>query len=260
VATLLVVDIGNERIKAGCFAEETLETSWSIGVVDFAAMDERQRGAVIRSWLGEVPAAKAAVASVRPDAQRQFCRAYEGETKASPVLIGLDDVKIPMGVKEPARVGIDRLLNALAAYEAVRGAVVVVDLGSALTVDCVSGDGTFLGGVIFPGMRMSLRGLHRDTALLPELSIDDFPRRWKPSRVPGRDTVEAIKNGIYWGYAALVNGLIETSRGVLGTDSAVVVTGGGIAVIDEELPIQAIRDPHLTFKGIFSVCKRNGLS
>ena len=71
--------------------------------------------------------------------------------------------------------------------------------------------------------------------------------------------MRAIKNGIYWGYAALVNGLIEASRSAAGSDAGVIVTGGGMAVIDEELPEEAIRDPHLTFKGIFSGCRRIGI-
>ncbi len=110
----------------------------------------------------------------------------------------------------PGEVGADRLLNALAAHHLYRGPLIVIDFGTATTFDVVDADGAYLGGVIAPGINLSIEALHRAAARLPRIGIG------RPQSVIGRDTVPAMQSGIYWGYVGLIEGLVARIRGEYG--------------------------------------------
>src|SRR6202034_3636104 len=122
--------------------------------------------------------------------------------------------------ESPREVGADRIVNAVAAFEKVKGAVIVVDFGTATTFDCVTPKGEYLGGVIAPGVQISADALFTRAARLPRVEIA------KPPRVVGRNTVHSMQSGIVYGYVGLVDGMIERLRDELGYPAAVIATGG----------------------------------
>jgi type III pantothenate kinase len=122
--------------------------------------------------------------------------------------------------ENPREVGADRIVNAVAAYEKVKGGVIVVDFGTATTFDCVTPKGEYLGGVIAPGIQISADALFARAAKLPRVEIA------KPAKVVGRNTVHSMQSGIVYGYVGLVDGLVERLLSELGYPCAVIATGG----------------------------------
>ena len=156
------------------------------------------------------------------------------------------DFPLTIEVAEPRRVGIDRLLNAVAVNQlrvAERPAV-VVDSGTATTVDLVSADGAFAGGAILPGLALSAKGLHEYTALLPLVSVAELGQA-TPEPL-GRNTRAAIRSGLFWGQLGAVKELIKRQAG---NEVDVVVTGGGGALLAAHLP-HARFEPHLSLQGL----------
>ena len=162
------------------------------------------------------------------------------------------DLPLTIEVDEPRRVGIDRLLNAIAVNQlrAADRPAVVVDSGTATTVDLISADGAFAGGAILPGLALSAKGLHEYTALLPLVSVAELGQA-TPEAL-GRNTRAAIRSGLFWGQLGAVKELIERQGG---TEADVVVTGGGGALLAEHLP-RASFEPHLSLQGLVLAAER----
>jgi type III pantothenate kinase len=155
---------------------------------------------------------------------------------------------LKLRVRTPGQVGADRILNAVAAFERSKGAAVVIDFGTATTFDCVARNGDYLGGAILPGPNMAARALHEFTAKLPLVPVA------RPRRVIGRDTVECIQAGLYFGYLGMVEKvlqwtLMEMKRGGEGKAS-VYATGGLSALFKNELPGRAVLVADLTLEGL----------
>ncbi|NIV58681.1 MAG: type III pantothenate kinase, partial [Actinobacteria bacterium] len=127
---------------------------------------------------------------------------------------------MPILYENPREVGADRIVNAVAAYERAKGAVIVVDFGTATTFDCISEAGEYLGGSIAPGIRISASALFSRAAKLPRVEID------KPPRTIGRNTVHSMQSGIVYGYVGLVDGLVGRIRAEMGREASVIATGG----------------------------------
>jgi type III pantothenate kinase len=127
---------------------------------------------------------------------------------------------MPIRMDNPREVGADRLVNAIAAYERVKNACVVVDFGTAITYDAVSADGEYLGGIITPGAEISIEALSERAAKLPKVEMAE------PRSLIGKSTVEAIRSGIAYGYAGQVEGIVGRLRGELGEATTVIATGG----------------------------------
>jgi type III pantothenate kinase len=151
----------------------------------------------------------------------------------------------------PEEVGADRLLNAMAAYQHFRCALVVVDFGTATSFDVVGEDGTFLGGAIAPGINLSIEALHQAAARLPRIGIG------RPHAVIGKGTVSAMQSGIYWGYVGLIEGLVTRIRGEVGNNLKVVATGGLAPLFSEGTDIFDRIDPDLTLDGLRMLAERN---
>src|SRR5262249_51739896 len=148
----------------------------------------------------------------RAVANRLGCRA---------VSVGpLSPLGVKLRVKRPREVGADRVLNALAAKARVSGAAVVVDFGTATTFDCVSRSGDYLGGAFLPGPRMAAQALSAGTAQLPLVAVK------KPRRVVGRDTVECIEAGLYYGYLGMIERILKLTLKEMGGRPTVLATGG----------------------------------
>ncbi len=251
---LLVVDVGNTNIVVGLFEGDSLLSSWRI------SSDRRRTPCEIAALLkslfdlsrlrvGEVEGA--VISSVVPPLTGVVKRAVEMLFDVDVLVVG-PGVKtgMPILVDNPREVGTDRIVNAVAAYHKYGGPLIVVDFGTATTFDAVSGRGEYLGGAISPGIGISMEALFRETAQLPKI---DFKR---PKRVIGKNTVESMQAGIFFGYVCLVDGMVERMREELG-DARVIATGGlAEAVAAESRTIEGV-DPWLTLEGLRIIYHKN---
>ena len=158
---------------------------------------------------------------------------------------------MPVRYENPREVGADRIVNALAAYELFGSAVIAVDFGTATTFDCVSERGEYLGGVIFPGIHTSMEALFERTSMLHRVEIA------RPKSVIGKTTTGAIQSGLLYGYAGMVDSMVDRIRGELGEGARVVATGGLAGrVANESRTIERV-EPFLTLDGLRLVYEKN---
>ncbi|MFZ4068458.1 MAG: type III pantothenate kinase, partial [Phenylobacterium sp.] len=149
---------------------------------------------------------------------RNLARRY---LKVEPLVIGENvDLGIPVRLEKPSEAGADRLVNAIGAHAVFPGDLIIIDSGTATTFDIVAADGGFEGGVIAPGINLSMEALHTAAAKLPRVAIR------RPMKTIGRDTVGAMQAGVFWGYIALIEGLIARIKAEWGRPMTVVATGG----------------------------------
>jgi len=198
--------------------------------------------------LAEVPVEpedRVALASVNPSVADVVLEWSKARFAAEPLIAEVNlPIRIPDAVAERRRVGVDRLLNGLAAYYRARSACLAVDAGTAITIDAVSAEGVFLGGIIAPGLRMSARALREGTAFLPEVDLAF------PADVLGRDTVSAIQSGLLWGVTEMVTGLVSRLTARIGGSTRVFLTGGDAELLTGHLPAAVEVVPHLTLDGL----------
>ncbi len=235
-----VADVGNSRIKWGRCSTEGVSELQSLPPDDCTAWEQR-----LRSWRLE-PGSRWVVAGVHP-ARRE--RLAQWLTDCKQRVIVLDDPKyLPLSVSlsRPEHAGIDRLLDAVAANarRSPDKAAVLVDAGSAVTVDLVDREGAFVGGAILPGLRLMAKALHDYTALLP---LVDPPSHKPP--LPGAATRPAVELGIFWAVAGGVQALIREYRNGFGVDLEVFLTGGDGPTLHPVFP-EAKLWPEMTLEGI----------
>ena len=195
----------------------------------------------------------AVVATVVPAtlfALKTLCRKY---FKCEPLVVGDDgvDLGLQVLVDRPEEVGADRLANAVAAREYYGGPLIVVDFGTATNFDVIDADGNYCGGIIAPGVNLSLEALHMAAAKLPRVAIG------RPERVVGKGTVEAMKSGIFWGYVGMIEGLVARIGKETGVSMEVVATGGLAPLFAEATAVIGRSDLDLTLRGLFAIHKRN---
>lgn len=260
---LIAVDVGNSRIKLGRFdltaasasplpaPSETVE----VPLTDRAGQFDKR---LLTDWLRRLPPATAwLVASVHRGAADRLCQLLAGSESADPARrvrqLVHSDVPITVNVPAPERVGIDRLVAAAAANRLRRpghGAI-VVDHGSAITVDLVDATGAFAGGAILPGTAMAARALTEQTDALPQVAVDRLSDATPPV---GDCTVAAIESGLYWGTRGAVRQLVEQIAAGQTAPPDVMVTGGGAADLAQGLAdltgLTAKHVPHLVLAGI----------
>jgi type III pantothenate kinase len=178
-----------------------------------------------------------------------LARQYLGQ---DPLVVG-PGVKtgMPILYEPPGDVGADRIVNGVAAFAAYGGPVIVVDFGTATTFDVVTRRGEYAGGVICPGIGISADALFQRAARLPRVEVR------RPSRVVGRSTVCSMQSGLYFGYAAMCEGLIARIRGELGEPARVVATGGLAETLAADMPSIEAVDPVLTLTGLRLIWERN---
>jgi len=246
---LFVVDIGNTQTVMGVFKGEHLLRDWRIGTDKFKTSDEY--GVLIKNLFSAVDLSllefdAVAISSVVPSLTQtfeEFCRKY---LHLAPLMIG-PGVKtgMPILMDNPKEVGADRIVNAVAAYQKYQGACVVVDFGTATTFDCISSAGEYLGGVIAPGIGISLEALFKGTSKLPRVEIV------RPRHVVGKNTIHSIQSGIFFGYVSMVDGMVARIRKEMGEPKANVIATGGMAdrIAPESTTIEEA-DGFLTLKGL----------
>jgi type III pantothenate kinase len=169
-----------------------------------------------------------------------------------PLVIGENaELGIPVRIQNPSEAGADRLVNALGGFITYGGPLIIVDSGTATTLDVIGADGGFEGGAIAPGINLSLQALHTAAAKLPRVAIH------KPEHVIGRDTVESMQSGIYWGYVGLIEGLIDRIKTEYGQPMTVVATGGVASLFVGASDKIDHFDGELTIRGMLEIWRRN---
>lgn len=180
---------------------------------------------------------------------RNLARRY---LKVEPLVVGENaDPGIAVRLQKPSEAGADRLVNAVGGFIAHGGPLLLIDSGTATTFDVVGPDGAFEGGVIAPGINLSMQALHNAAAKLPRVAIA------KPARVIGSGTVEAMQSGVFWGYMALIEGLIARIKAEYGAPLKVVATGGVASLFEGATTSIDVFDPDLTLRGLLEIVRRN---
>jgi type III pantothenate kinase len=180
---------------------------------------------------------------------RNLSRRY---LSVEPLVIG-ENVELGMTARitKPSEAGADRLVNAIGAHMVYPGDLIVIDSGTATTFDVVAADGAFEGGVIAPGINLSLQALHEAAAMLPRIAIQ------KPDKVIGKDTVSNMQSGVFWGYVALIEGLVARIKAEWGKPMTVIGTGGVASLFEGATPSIDRFDPDLTIRGLLEIWRRN---
>ena len=252
---LLVVDAGNTNVVFAVHDGSSWRGIWRIATEPQRTSDEYAVWLLtLLSFSGLKPAEinRTVIGTVVPAALyhlRRLCR----EWFATEPLVARSNLDwgFDIRIDNPAEVGADRLLNTLAAHQAYGGPLIVIDFGTATTFDVVAPDGAYLGGVIAPGINLSIEALHTAAARLPRIGIG------RPQSVIGRSTVPAMQSGIYWGYVGMVEGLVARISAEWGADLPVVGTGGLAPLLAEGTMMIRTIDPDLTLDGLRLLAKRN---
>lgn len=253
---LLVIDAGNTNTVFAVFDGETLRGQWRI------ATDARRTSDEYGIWLLQIMAhakvapekIQAAIMScVVPQsifALRMLTRQY---FHTELLMVGDPSVKLGIQAKidRPSEVGADRLVNAVAAWRRYQKPLIIVDFGTATTFDVVNHEGDYIGGVIAPGVNLSLETLHRAAAKLPNIAIE------KPRYVTGKDTVSAMQSGIYYGYVGLIEGIVSRIKEETGVPMLVVATGGLSPLFAKATKMIDALEPDLIIDGLRLIYKVN---
>jgi type III pantothenate kinase len=252
---LLVVDVGNTQTHFGTYRDGTLVEHWRFATVRDSTADEL--GAVLRNLLelrgiGLADLNASIVSSTVPQLRPEWESMAERYLDHEMLVVG-PGMKTGMGLRyeNPREIGPDRLVNAVAAYDKVHGACVVVDFGTAVTYDPVSAEGEYLGGIITPGVEISMEALTNRAAALPR--IDLAP----PRSLIGKTTIDAIRSGIIYGYAGAVDGIVRRLRAEMGDDIEAIATGGLAAHIVPFTEEIDETDDLLTLTGLRLLHERN---
>lgn len=246
---LLVIDAGNTNVVFAVFDGDKLAGQWRIST------DPRRTADEYGVWLTQVleragvsprRITGAVLATVVPQALfdlRQLAKRYF-ETEL--LVVGDPRVNIGIGIKidNPVEVGADRLVNAFAAWQKYKQALIIVDFGTATTFDIISSRGDYMGGIIAPGVNLSLDALHRAAAKLPNVGVQ------KPLKVIGTNTIGAMQSGIYYGYAGLIEGIISRAKEECEAPMKVIATGGLASLYARECHSIEHLEPDLTIQGL----------
>lgn len=252
---LLAVDAGNTQMVFGLFEGDVLRADWRVATRRDATSDElgvRLRALFALAGYDVATVDGMIVSSVVPDLDGTLDTMARRYLDTVPTFVGPGmRTGMPILVENPHDVGADRIVNAVAAV-ARRGApVLVLDFGTATTLDVVSPAGEYIGGVIAPGLNISAEALFSRAARLHRVEVR------RPDHVIGRSTAESIQSGLFHGYASLVDGVVQRARAELGVDAPVIATGGIAAVFGEELATVDDVDPNLTLTGLRLLWERN---
>ena len=253
---LLAIDVGNTNSLFALHDGETWVGQWR------GSTDATRTADEYAVWLSQLMALQGrafadvlscVISSVVPQALFNFRNLSRRYLKVEPLIVGAPETKLGVEVRvnRPEQVGADRLVTTIGAHIQHEGPLIVIDSGTATTFDIVGSDGGFEGGIICPGINLSMKALHDAAAQLPRIAIQ------KPEKVIGNSTVTAMQSGVFWGYIGLIDGLVLKIKSEYGKPMSVVATGGVASLF--EGASETIEHYHhdLMLAGLLEIYKRN---
>ncbi|GAB5350675.1 type III pantothenate kinase [Qipengyuania sp. 483] len=254
---LLAADVGNTNVVFALFDGRDIKARWRI------ATDARRTGDEYAVWLLQLlnlegysreDIKQIIIGSVVPRSIHNLTVLAQKYFSVEPVIAGQGEAEwgFELDIEQPSSLGADRALNALAAHAKYDGDLIVIDFGTATTFDMVDFNGAYKGGIISPGINLSLDALVGNTAKLPRIAIE------KPASesVIGRNTEQQMLIGVFWGYVSLIEGLIERMKREIGRPAKVVATGGLALLFDEHTNLFDAVDSDLTLDGLAILAER----
>ncbi|HEY2131549.1 MAG TPA: type III pantothenate kinase [Acetobacteraceae bacterium] len=252
---LLVVDAGNTNVVMAVHDGTGWRGVWRIATTPERTSDEYAVWLLAllgHAGLKREEVSAAVIGTVVPAALYHLRRLCRDWFDVEPLVARASlDWGFEIKLDNPDEVGADRLLNTLAGHRKYGGPLVVIDFGTATTFDVVDHDGAYLGGIIAPGINLSIEALHRAAARLPRIGIG------RPQAVIGRSTVPAMQSGIYWGYVGMIEGLVARIQAEFGAPLKVLATGGLAPLLAEGTSVIGSIDPDLTLDGLRMLAERN---
>lgn len=254
---LLAIDAGNTNVVFALYEGTTQKARWRI------ATDPRRTGDEYAVWLmqllsiegiGREAITSIIVSTVVPRALHNIEVLARNYFSVEPLVAGagVADYGIDIDVDEPRSLGADRAVNAVAAHAKYPGDLIVIDFGTATTIDAVDFNGAYKGGIIAPGINLSLDALVNNTAMLPRIAI----RAPDNENVIGRNTEDQMLIGVFWGYVAMMEGLIARMRAQIGRPAKVIATGGLAILFGEAAGLFDAVDADLTLDGLALLAER----
>lgn len=247
----LIVDIGNTNIVFAIIENKVVIAKWRVSTNINRTSDEYY------IWLSIILKKNKnlqhiVIGSVVPEVTEEIKRACLDYFKKE-VLIVNEDIKInfPIEVENLREVGTDRIVNSLAAWNDYKEPCIIIDFGTATTFDVVNKTGKYVGGIICPGINLSLKTLHTAAARLPRIAIK------MPKQVIGKNTVDAMSSGIYFGYIGLIKFIIEQITLELGYKSKIILTGGLANLFSDKIGINNVIRKNLTIEGLYLAFKQS---
>ena len=247
---LLAIDIGNTNTVFAVYEGETLTQEWRAQTMATRTADEY---AVFLNELLALAGLKWAdfgdviISSVVPKANfpiQSFCTKF---LKREPLFVTKDNVGLEIDLEKPEEVGADRLVNTVAVIQHYQVPAIVIDFGTATTFDVIDAKGRYCGGSIAPGINLSVSALHAAAAQLPNIDIA------APAHAIGRNTVEAMQSGVYFGYLGLIEGIVARIAQEMGVKPFVIATGGLAPLFAGKTGVIKAVDNHLTLKGLLKL-------
>lgn len=250
---LLAIDLGNTNTVFGVYDGESLVMHWRLSTQKERTVDEY--GILLRNLfaLEKIDAKKirgVIVASVVPPLDAVLNEMVSAYFSVKPMFVTHENAGIPVIYDDPREVGADRIVNAVAVIDKYGKPAIVVDFGTATTFDAITAAGEYRGGVIAPGIVISAEALYEHAAKLPRIEIQ------KPPSVIGTSTVGSMQSGLFYGYVALVDGIITRMKKELGPKTRVIGTGGQAPFISQETKLIELVDANLTLDGLQLVAAR----
>ena len=256
---LLAINANNTNTSFAMWEGTELKGSWRIATNGRRTADEYVvwlDHLLLLEELSRSAVDGVVIGSVVPDANFNLLTFSRRYCRTDPVIVGEKGVKLGTRalVDRPEEVGADRLVNTVAAHDRYKGPLIVIDFGTATTFDVVDADGNYIGGVIAPGINLSLTALHMAAAKLPSVRIS------RTERVIGTDTVSCMQSGIYWGYLGLVEGLVGRIKTEFGAPMRTIGTGGLAPLFAGATDSIEEVDPDLTLWGLRLIHQLNAPS